>query len=409
MFLKNVATEFYNNEVKILGDVANAGKLGPITTAVLQYFGLKPTDIAELTARAVLKKFTPLVGQIDAIVKGSKVADILVDQTKTIKDMMFVPIKADFSVTWGLKIIDLEPSIVKAEDIDTSLKILGTGFGIDERWYWADDEPEVYVKDDGKSAGYEIMLFENVAEDGTSIELDIPGEFLKDAIGPISVQVKHRDNTADAPIKIQIGEGIQIARLKASEGQPGDKVIIEGIGFSAVKAKNKVTFTGKNGTRIEASVTKVDNNKITVLVPDNIITGEVTVEVNNELSNGLVFTVPYIVNITFGDNGNFNDDIFKLVVDNKVMSDGATPQRAIGPISVPLSAGIHTVKLVGIRAEDEIGTYYIKFEGDVLSVTGDALEGRDLLKSQEKSYQIKVGEGQLLRNSINYLNTLQIE
>ena len=98
-----------------------------------------------------------------------------------------------------------------------------------------------------------------------------------------------------------------------------------------------------------------------------------------------------MLDITFGDNGNFNDDIFKLVVDDKVITDGSSPQRKVGPISVPLAAGTHTVKLVGIRAEDEIGTYYIEFAGNVVSVNGDALEGRDLLKDSVKTFTVVIG------------------
>jgi hypothetical protein len=47
--------------------------------------------------------------------------------------------------------------------------------------------------------------------------------------------------------------------------------------------------------------------------------------------------------------------------------------------------------LVGIRGEDEIGTYYIEFAGNVMSVNGDALEGRDLLKDSVKTFTVVIG------------------
>ncbi|MEC4728082.1 hypothetical protein HWQ46_21330 [Shewanella sp. D64] len=409
-FVKQIAIEFYKNEVELLADPANAGKLGPITKAVLQELGVSPQDIAVMAAGAALRKWTPFVGQIDAIITGAQVADILIDQVKTIKDMAFVPVKSDFTVTWGLTIVDIEPSIMKAEAVDNSLSIIGTGFGINERWYWFDEEPITYLKDEGASTQEEQREHDTVSAEGTLLQITVPGTLLANAVGPIAVRVEHRGEEANSPIKIQIGDGLEIARLKANTGQSGDTIIIEGIGFHTLKAKNRVSFAGENGQRVIANVSKSEPGKLTVTVPNNVVTGEVTVEVDSEVSNGLVFTIPFILEITFGDNGNFNDDIFKLVVDDKVITDGASPQRKVGPISIPLNAGTHTVKLVGIRAEDEIGTYYILFEGNVVSVGGDALEGRDLLKDSVKTFQVKVGPtNQKMTNKVNPLNALQHE
>ncbi|QBF82518.1 hypothetical protein EXU30_07265 [Shewanella maritima] len=409
-FVKEVAIEFYKNEVEVLADPANAGKLGPITKTVLQELGVSPQDIATMAAGAALRKWTPFVGQIDAILTGAQVADILVDQVKTIKDMMFVPIKSDFTVTWGLTIVDIEPSIMKAEPIDKPLSIVGTGFGINERWYWFDEEPITYLKDEGASTSEVRIEHDSVSAVGTLLNVTVPGTLLESAVGPISVKVEHRGEIANSPVQIKIGDGLEIARIKADSGQPGDIVTIEGIGFSSLKSRNRVTFAGKNNQRVVASVIRSEPGKLIVAVPNGVVTGGVTVEVDDVVSNALEFTVPYILDVTFGDNGNFNDDIFKLVVDDKVIIDGAEPQRKVGPISIPLTAGMHTVKLVGIRAEDEIGTYYIQFEGNLISVSGDELEGRDLLKDSIKVFYVEVGSTtQPVFSKVNPLKALQYE
>ncbi|MBO2589043.1 IPT/TIG domain-containing protein [Shewanella algae] len=408
-FLEQLAIEFYKNEIEVFYDPANRGKLGPITTAVLQSMGVKPEDLAALAAGAALRKWAPFIGQMEAIKTGAQVADILIDQLKTITDMVGVPVKSDFTLTWGMQIVDIDPAIMKAEPIDKPLSIIGTGFGINERWYWFDEEPLTELKDEGNNA-YEEREYESVSEDGTLLKISVPGSMLKNAVGPIAVAVEHRGQRAESPVKIKIGDGLEIIRLKASSGQPGDLVVIEGLGFSQTKADNRVTFAGKNGERIVAFINKVEPGKLTVKVPNNVVSGNVTVEVDNELSNGLKFEVPHLLEITFGDNGNFNDDIFKLVVDDKVLTDGSSPQRQVGPLSIPLTSGTHTVKLVGIRAEDEIGTYYIQFEGDVLSVSGDELEGRDLLKDSVKQFQVEVGTPQQkARSQYQPLRNLQQE
>jgi len=339
----------------------------------------------------------------------AKVADILIDQVKTIKDMTSVPIKTDFMVTWGLQIIDIEPIMMEAKDQNRQLRILGKGFGINKRWYWFDEVPLTYLNDKGRGVGAKEIKHDSVAEDGTSLLLTVPGSYLKDAVGNIGVTVKHRNHTAISPIDIQIGEGLKVARLKSDTGQPGDTVVIEGIGFSNIATRNLVTFAGRENQRIQATVTKADYGQLTVIVPGNIITGGVTVNVAAQTSNAKVFTVPFVVSITYGDNGNLNDDIFKLVIDGKVRADASSPQRVVGPLTIPLTGGTHKVQLIGIRAEDQVGTYYIQFGGDTLSVTGDALEGRDLLKEQVKEYTINVGKPTSPAPVKNYLSQLQQE
>ncbi|MFT5636233.1 MAG: hypothetical protein ACI89T_001691 [Cognaticolwellia sp.] len=186
--------------------------------------------------------------------------------------------------------------------------------------------------------------------------------------------------------------------------------MITGVGFSRNISGNSVTFSGANGQRLIAPVKSATTDSLTVILPSGVASGYVTVEVADDLSNEYPFTGPGQVLITFGDNGNFNDDIFKLVIDDKVIIDGSTPQRKVGPISVPLTAGTHVVKLVGIRAEDEIGTYYIEFSGNVTSVTGDNLEGRDLLKDSVKIFNVIIGDSnQKFSRNITPLLNLQQE
>lgn len=60
----------------------------------------------------------------------------------------------------------------------------------------------------------------------------------------------------------------------------------------------------------------------------------------------------------------------------------------VGPLTVSLDDGEHSVQLTGIRADDGIATYYIEFSGDVVSVNGDELSGRDLCPNTQKKLPI---------------------
>ena len=406
----NIVNEFYKNEVEILFDLGNGFKFGPIMSEIFVSMGIETDDLLAITAEALAKQFTPFKGQMEAIIKGAKIADIIIDQVKTIKDMAAVPIKTDFMVVWGLNIVDIDPVMMRAINQDEELRVIGSGFGINERWYWFDEEPITILDDLGRSETLERIKHDSVSEDGTVLTITVPGEYLELAIGrDITVTVEHRGQTAVSPVNIQIGDGLEIARLRPDEGQPGDIVVIDGLGFSSIPSGNTVTFAGKSGARIIANVNSASDNQLTVTVPNGIVTGDVTVEVGGVLSNALVFTVPFVVDITYGDNGNLNDDIYKLVVDGNVVSDGSEPSRKIGPISMAMSAGQHEIQLVGIRAEDEIGTYYIEFEGDVISISGDAQEGRDLLKDTTKTFTIDVGLTKRRKSTKDYLLKLKQE
>lgn len=51
------------------------------------------------------------------------------------------------------------------------------------------------------------------------------------------------------------------------------------------------------------------------------------------------------------------------------------------------------------KADDGITTYYIEFAGDVISVSGDELSGRDLCPNTHKLYQITVESGAVATKS----------
>lgn len=121
-----------------------------------------------------------------------------------------------------------------------------------------------------------------------------------------------------------------------------------------------------------------------------------------------------MVYITYGDNGDNGDlldDVFQLRVNGQIVRNDPLAKRVIGPIEVALTEGQHIVELIGIEADDGIGTYYIDFSGDVLSVSGDLLEGRDLLQEDVKVFYLDVGPNSepVANQAEQYLNNLQAE
>jgi hypothetical protein len=95
------------------------------------------------------------------------------------------------------------------------------------------------------------------------------------------------------------------------------------------------------------------------------------------------------VTITIGDNGALNDDIFEVRINGQTVLTSSSPTRAIST-TVRLPAGDTTVQMIGRAAPDGIGTYYIRFSGDVSRVSGDAQSGSDLTPGRVKTFVITV-------------------
>lgn len=96
------------------------------------------------------------------------------------------------------------------------------------------------------------------------------------------------------------------------------------------------------------------------------------------------------VTITMGDNGTLNDDIFEVVVNGKTVLTSSSPVRSTST-TITLPIGPHSVQMFGRAAPDGVGTYFVRFTGDV-TVSGDALGGNDLTPGTVKNFTLTVVE-----------------
>ncbi len=96
------------------------------------------------------------------------------------------------------------------------------------------------------------------AADSTGVVL----EYVYDEVGNI-LEVKRTENT-----------GLSILNVQPRAAQSGDRVIIDGMGFSPIAGENSVTFDG-----IAANVLSATGNQIEVVVPAGITAGVIVVTV----------------------------------------------------------------------------------------------------------------------------------
>ncbi|QYJ76086.1 IPT/TIG domain-containing protein [Shewanella sp. FJAT-52076] len=388
---ESLGKEIYSKEIKaVISDPANLASYGPITMAILTACEIDSTYFINKMIQKVAEKFIPGWGQITAAYEASQLADAMIDMASTVKDLAVVPTKLDYVVTWGLKASDITPRAIQKTNEIKRFTIVGSGMAVVKSKF-GDAKPEVKVFDTGNGNKELNTEFNTVNKQGTELVFELNRiDQIQSAVGPLRVEVHHRDDVSEVPYEILIGTELTIANISPARGTAGKEVVITGIGFSKQPMGNKVTFSGGGGERLVAAVKSASTDTLVVIVPNGIVSGYVTVGVAEDLSNEYPFAGASQVLITFGDNGNINDDVFKLSVNGKVLYDNNQPKRAVGPIPVSLEDGEHTVTLTGIRADDGIATYYIEFEGDVTSVSGDALSGRDLCPDTHKNYRIQV-------------------
>ena len=387
---------------------------GPITTAIAKRYGKGLLKKAlEKLAKKIASKLIPGIGQISAALEIAGALNTFTNVGKTAKDFGNTPGLLTFDVEWPLQITDVTPDVIKNSEEDILIVLDGQGFARFKKgiigfrdWVY----PEITFTDDGNTAApVTVVKHELINTAGTIMSTKMPGTFRNAATGPISIKATHDEGTVEtiSPEKIRVVPTLEITSLDPNAGGSGTTIQITGAGFEVTNFfDNLVTFQGSGGQRINATITSVSETTLKVIAPAGLETGDVQVEVNGEISNGLLFTrLSKEVTFDFGDNGSANDDTFGLFVDGVLIHSMPSPTRNAGPIVLDLEDGQHSVTLRGITAPDDIGTYFIGITGNVLSVTGDPLTGNDLTAGVEKHYTIEVGTTTTRKRS-NYMGSV---
>ncbi len=367
-------------------------KLAVLIGHVAIKFGFTKEKILELLTKAVGKeivaRLTPLIGQIKAALDILGAINTIGGVLVTIKDMAYVPGEINFDVDYPLEIDEVKPLCVSktARPDYFFLFLEGKGFlpyTQGHLWWKKEIYPEVFL-DSIKGEVY------SVNSDGTM--MSVRYETSKFSDGEYTLKVKHQGQEYEFKDKIEIygGDQIKIVKLEPSAGKPGDIIKIYGCGFGKYASDNEVYFTSEDGQTVKGIVLSVGMGYIIVRVPEKTDTGPVYVKTSKAQSNSLDFTVQQAnVTITFGDCGSLNDDTFALYVDGSLIYSMPSPSRPF-PVDVDLTMGTHEVKLVGITAPDNIGTYCISFSDNVEVSSGAPLSGNDLTAGVVKTWIINV-------------------
>ena len=380
---KDVVGAFKIPLTVLYNDITKVPPPGPITKKIVERYAKGALE--EVIKKLTLKfgeKFIPVVGQIKGALDVIGSGSTIIGSGKTINDFMTTPGKLIFNVSFPLEVTDVNPACFLNSIDPKKFLITGKGFSpIISGGYISSTEEYPKVTFPGSIDGD----VKNIKNDGTSMLVYGSG-----SIGNGPVTVKHGGSEVASPMSIKGVDSVNLISLSPAEGSEGTTVKISGCGFSDNLSENIVTFTGDSGSKITATVTGKEEGSLIVVAPKGVKTGPVSVTTKGVGSNQLTFTVKTgSVTITFGDNGSATDDTFALYVDNKLIYTMPSPTTSTSH-NVELAPGNHTVKLIGITAPDDVGTYFIDFSGNVSVTSGPALSGTDLTAGVVKTWTINV-------------------
>ncbi len=384
-----------------------------LTLALAKHFGWTEYRIKTLIFKTVGKEIAAyLIPGVNAIKATYEVLDkINFAGTLLITgyDIGVTPGRLDFDVDFPLEIEDVKPMCL-IRDQNEKLLVKGTGFlpySSGSLWWKKEVFPVALL-------GTEKSVVKTVNPDGTSMVADFSEALPFMSSGEYTLSVEHQGQTASFAQNIQIAaDGILLDAVTPGRGNAGITVKLSGCGFSETSGENAVWFSAESSSgnieHARATVLSSTVDSLTVVVPDDAITGDIYVEANNFTSNRLQFIVESSnVVITYGDNGAANDDTFSLYVDNALVSTMPSPSRPF-PVEVEMASGVHTIKMLGITAPDDVGTYYIGFSSNVIVISGPSTSGSDLTAGVVKSWQVEVSASTAGRTALKEVLSIPLQ
>lgn len=215
--------------------------------------------------------------------------------------------------------------------------------------------------------------------------------------GPVKVTVG--GETATGPeftVESEGGGGLTISSIEPNSGAVNDSITISGTGFSTTLEDNKVTFTDG----VAATVAKASDTAIVVLVPEEAVTGPITVAVGENTAtspgdftvnpaatlvldpvSGAVGTEITITGVTFSTTPEENTVTF---FDGKVATVTAATDTSLvvtvpaesvsGPVTVVVGEETYVSEIFTVTTANGLGITSIDPEegetGDTIAISG---------------------------------------
>ncbi|MCG9754773.1 hypothetical protein L1D40_05935 [Shewanella insulae] len=379
-------------------DLTGQGFQQPLSDFLRTRLGNKVLETAgKEVAIWISIKFIPVVGEIDLVLEALGGLNLANQMGQSLHDFIDVPNLVKFDAEWPSVIRRVDPTLLIKDQLPNiqTFKISGYGLGYEDcGWLTCTFQlPEIYLTD---ARGTDIVVSSKnttVNSDATEVTIKVGSDELKNAEGELQLQAFIDNINIQAPEKIKFVDKVQLSSVLPNEALPGQKVIIEGVGF--IPNKTVITVASKTG-RTTADIVSVTNNRIEVILPLDTVTGDVQAEVDGVSSNTLLLTIIQAgITVQFGDNGNITDDKFTVGLNGDAGVAMDREGQRLKEFYRLTEPGEMTITMTANTVPDARGTYYICFSDNVTIIDGPSQSAKDLLTQEDQilSWRVQVNPG----------------
>ncbi|MGO2169019.1 MAG: IPT/TIG domain-containing protein [Pseudoalteromonas sp.] len=365
-------------------------KPGPIVKAIFDAAGFDIEKYLKVAVKDQLEEysayFIPYLNIILFIYDTLSTVSEGVNLAENWYDLFNLKTKYEFRVNWGLKILKMTPEYLQNEP--TFLPITITGIGLCPQHDWANDPiyPEIRYTD--ITSGFSKLIpiknrgslddSYSVNSKCTEATVYVSGDVMAQVTeaSEIEVEIILGDEIANSQVQnsspplLKIGSGLAISSIEPDKIYQGNEITINGFGFSEEASKNIVKLKNSDNELITVNVISATNTSLKIKVPQGAVSGELTVTVGDDTVSTNILIQSTKMKLTFGDNGNIQDDSFQLKIDGTLIDQTVAGQRQLTKL-LSTEPGEKSVELTGITVPDNRATYFICFSSNVEVLSGD--------------------------------------
>lgn len=186
--------------------------------------------------------------------------------------------------------------------------------------------------------------------DQVTVDLSIPNPT---RFGSTRLTLTTRFGSASADLEIT-PPPLVLTRLTPAIGLPGDEIVFEGTGFGTAPDQTTVQFMGETGI-VQVTPRRFSPptaNRLTAVVPEGVIPGDVTVTVGTQTSNPFPFKVP--IRLSLDTPIVAKDQPSALTITLPTPVSGPDPVRiilSVEQLSVAANQTPPPINIVGIRTK----------------------------------------------------------
>jgi hypothetical protein len=259
--------------------VRDLQEIGPVTQALLgaTVRKLGPTAI-RIAAQRLGRNLVPILNAFDAALSAASVGSATLDAVKALVDMASTHGVLEWTVLFDLSISRVHPMTIQKRDVDVgNIELFGAQF-YPRRDAEGNFSLPTITFTDLDPTGFGAFVNDRstnrffISADGTHIsKIVLPAGFVREAVGPIAVEIALAGDSSKAPEDIQVETDFELLALDPTVGAKDDPIAVTGRGFESdisFEFRERNAPTEEGAVRVAAVVQAQTETTATIVVPD---------------------------------------------------------------------------------------------------------------------------------------------